>query len=119
MGNYIYSNGGGIMNLELRRRFMSYIEKETPSRLPTEYQEVEYIKIINDEYFGYKNKISLSVSSNNFPLTFNEIDTIEFKCSIPQIRNNSFFVVILILVMVLLRLYTVEKQGQYLIVVRK
>lgn len=75
------------MNLELRRRFMSAIEKKTPSRLPEEYQEVKYITIINDAEYGYRNKISFFHA--NMLISFDRVDAIEFKASIPQLRTNT------------------------------
>lgn len=91
MGRVVYANGGGVMNLELRRKFMIAVE-EAPApagRLPAEYQEVEYVTIKNDATHGYKNKISLKNGTVPVSLSFDQVDTIEFKASIPAQRSYS------------------------------
>ena len=91
MGCTLYSNGGDGMNLELRRKFMIAVE-EAPApagRLPAEYQEVEYVTIKNDAEYDYKNKISLKNGDVPISISFDQVDTIEFKGSIPAQRSYS------------------------------
>ena len=88
MGGIIYANGGGSMNLDLRRKFMVAVATEsTPTgRLPAEYQEVEYVTIQNDAANGYSNRVSIEID-------FNEFDLIEFKGSIATQRNYTMLFV--------------------------
>ena len=82
----IYSNGDAIMDLNLRRRFMTYVEKQSQARLPSEYKEVKYVRIVNNEFVGYKDNISLLEKK---AVAFQDIDKIEFSSSIPNQRSNT------------------------------
>lgn len=63
---------------------------EVPTaRLPAEYQEVEYVTILNDATHGYKNKISLKNDKVPISVLFYYIDEIELKASIPAQRSNT------------------------------
>ena len=85
----LYSNEDAVMDLNTRRRFMGFVEKQSEARLPSEYQEVKYIEIVNNEFVGYKNKISLQHTNFELSVAFQYVDKIEFSASLDAQRSNT------------------------------